>query len=46
MSCSRTPPWRAAACRWIGDSGARVAWEGEYSQAAVPSPAARSGDDG
>lgn len=35
-----------ATCYRIGDSGARAAWEGKYSQTAVPSPAQQGGDDG
>jgi hypothetical protein len=35
-----------ATCYRIGDSGARAAWEGKYSQTAIPSPAKQGGDDG
>jgi hypothetical protein len=35
-----------ATCYRIGDSGARAAWEGKYSQTAIPSVGKRGGQDG
>jgi hypothetical protein len=35
-----------ATCYRIGDSGARAAWTGKYSQTAVPSPGRQTGEDG
>lgn len=35
-----------ATCYRIGDSGARAAWDGKYSQTAIPSQSKKSGVEG
>ena len=35
-----------ATCYRIGDSGARAAWQGKYSQTAIPTPGKKASEDG